>query len=480
MGGSGGLERGMTQTLPPAFLAAVKDLLGPKGWTEEPEKLLAAATPWRGTYQGETPLIVRPASTAEAAALVKLCAQHGVAMTPQGGNTGLIDGGTPHGEVCVSMTRMTALREVDPFNNSLTIEAGATLVSAQEAAKEAGRLFPLSLGSEGTATIGGLISTNAGGVAVLRYGMMRDLILGLEVVLPSGEVWNGLSGLRKNNTGYDLKHLFAGAEGTLGLITAATLKLFPQVATATGWVICASAEDVVKLLALVRGRVGDSVTSFEIIPGNAVDMVVADIATARDPMPSNAPWRVLMDISQTDGAYARSLLENALEAAMEEGLIQDAVIAESETQAKAFWHIRETIPLSKRAYGAALNQDISVPVSRIPAFIGACNAAVRDVLPTADFVIFGHVGDGNLHYSVVEAAGVDAPLLKAKEAAITRVIFDTVMAYGGSISAEHGVGRLKRDELARLRPPAATDAMRAIKRALDPQGIMNPGRVVTV
>lgn len=479
-GGGKRLDRAMTQTLPPAFLAAVKDLLGPKGWSEEPEKLLEAATPWRGTYQGETPLIVRPASTAEAAALVKLCGHYGVAMTPQGGNTGLIDGGTPHGEVCVSMTRMNALRETDPFNNSMTIEAGATLVAAQEAAEAAGRLFPLSLGSEGTATIGGLISTNAGGVAVLRYGMMRDLILGLEVVLPSGEIWDGLSGLRKNNTGYDLKHLFAGAEGTLGLITAATLKLFPQVASAAAWVICSSAEDVVKLLALVRGRVGDSVTSFEIIPANAVDMVVADIPTTRDPMPSNAPWRVLMEVSQTDGAYARTLLERALEAAMEEGLVQDAAIAESEAQAKAFWHIRETIPLSKRAYGAALNQDISVPVSRIPAFIEACNGAVRTVLPTADFVIFGHVGDGNLHYSVVEAQGAAEPQLKAHEGAITRVIYDTVMAHGGSISAEHGVGRLKRDELARLRPPAATEAMRAIKRALDPQGIMNPGRVVTV
>ncbi|MFN4186027.1 MAG: FAD-binding oxidoreductase [Hyphomonas sp.] len=470
----------MTQTLPPVFLAAVKDLLGPRGWSDDPETLREAATPWRGTYQGETPLVARPAATAEAAALVKLCGQYGVAMTPQGGNTGLIDGGTPHGEVCVSMTRMNALRETDTFNNSLTIEAGATLVAAQQAAEAAGRLFPLSLGSEGTATIGGLISTNAGGVAVLRYGMMRDLILGLEVVLPSGEVWDGLSGLRKNNTGYDLKHLFAGAEGTLGLITAATLKLFPRAQRATAWVICASTEDVVKLLAFVRGRVGDTVTSFEIIPANAVDMVVADIPGARDPMPSNAPWRVLIEVSQTDETYARSLLEGALAAAMEEGLVQDAAIAGSEAQAKSFWHIRETIPLSKRAYGAALNQDIAVPVSRIPVFIEACNAAVRGVLPTADFVIFGHVGDGNLHYSVVEALDAAAPQLKTHEGAITRVIYDTVMAHGGSISAEHGVGRLKRDELARLRPPAATEAMRAIKRALDPQGIMNPGRVVSV
>jgi len=464
----------------PAFLAAAKDLLGPKGWTDDPEKRLAASTPWRGTYQGDTPFIARPASTAEAAALVKLCAQHNVAITPQGGNTGLVDGGTPHGEVCVSMTRMTAVREVDPFNNSMTIEAGATLVSAQETADAANRLFPLSLGSQGTATLGGLISTNAGGVAVLRYGMMRDLILGLEVVLPSGEIWDGLSGLRKNNTGYDLKHLFAGAEGTLGLITAATFKLFPKVQRATAWVIVATAEDVVKLLALVRDHAGDSVTSFEIIPANAVAMVAADIPGTRDPLPANAEWRVLVEISQPRAEQAEALLTSALEAGAEAGLVQDAAIAASDTQAKSFWHIRETIPLSKRAYGTALNQDISVPISRIPAFIKACNAAVRAIVPPAEFVIFGHVGDGNLHYSVVEPAGSGDPVLKTHEAAVTHCVFETVAAFGGSISAEHGVGRLKRDELARLRPPAATEAMRAIKKALDPQNIMNPGRVVSV
>jgi FAD/FMN-containing dehydrogenase len=308
---------------------------------------------------------------------------------------------------------------------------------------------------------------------------MRDLILGLEVVLPSGEVLGGLSGLRKNNTGYDLKHLFAGAEGTLGLITAATFKLFPKVQRATAWVIAASAADVVKLLALVRDHAGDSVTSFEIIPANAVSMVTADIPGTRDPLPANAEWRVLIEISQPKAEQAEALLTTALEAGAEAGLVQDAAIASSETQAKAFWLIRESIPLSKRAYGTALNQDISVPVSRIPDFIEACNAAVRQVVPSADFVVFGHVGDGNLHYSVVEPAG-STPFLKAQEAAVTRTVFDTVMAFGGSISAEHGVGRLKRDELARLRPPAATETMRAIKRALDPLGIMNPGRVVSV
>ena len=438
------------------------------------------ASPWRGTFQGETPFLARPASTAEAAALVKLCAIHHVAMTPQGGNTGLVDGGTPHGEIVVSMGRMNAVRNIDPFNNSLVIEAGAPLVTAQDAAEEAGRLFPLSLGSEGTATIGGLISTNAGGVAVLRYGMMRDLILGLEVVMPSGEIWDGLSGLRKNNTGYDLKHLFAGAEGTLGLITAATLKLFPQVQRASAWVCCDSTDDVVALLALVRQHAGDTVTSFEIIPAGAIDMVMTDVPGSRDPLPSDLPWRVLMEVSMVDEAHARATLEKALEAAFEQDLVKDGVVAGSQAQAQSFWHIRETIPLSKRAYGTAINQDIAVPVSRIPAFIESCNAAVLEVVPTAEFVIFGHVGDGNLHYSVCEPAGAKTPVLKAHVDAITRVVFNQTMAHGGSISAEHGVGRLKRDELARLRPPAATEAMRAIKRALDPLGIMNPGRVVSV
>lgn len=468
----------MTQTLPPDFLAALKDLLGPKGWSEDADVLAEHAQAWRGVLQGETPIVAKPASTQEAAALVKLCAQHGIAICPQGGNTGLVDAGVPHGEICVSMRRMNKVRSVDVFNNSMVVEAGAPLVTAQQAADEVNRLFPLSLGSEGTATIGGLISTNAGGVAVLRYGMMRDLLLGMEVVLPSGEIWDGLSGLRKNNTGYDLKHLFAGAEGTLGLITAATLKLFPKVQRATAWVTVESTQNVIALLAHVREMAGDTVTSFEMIPANAVDMVIADIDGTRDPLPSNLAWRVLMEVSFSDEGMARKTLETALEAAFEKGLIQDAAIAGSGAQAKAMWMVRETIPLSKRAYGNSLNQDISVPVSKIPAFMETCNARIVEKLPTADFVIFGHVGDGNLHYSVIEPP--ERTGLKENFTALTRIIYDTVMEYDGSISAEHGVGRLKRDELAKLRPQAATDTMRAIKKALDPKGIMNPNRVVSV
>ena len=444
------------------------------------ESLEDVSTPWRGTYRGHTPFLALPKSTEEVSALVKRCAKHGVAITPQGGNTGLVDAGTPHGEITLSMRRMQAVRSVDSINNSLVIEAGASLVTAQDAAEEAQRLFPLSLGSEGTATIGGLISTNAGGVAVLRYGMMRDLILGLEVVLPSGEIWDGLSGLRKNNTGYDLKHVFAGAEGTLGIITAATLKLFPQVARASAWVSCQSPEDVVNLLALTRDHAGDTVTSFEIIPANAIKMVQSEMPNVRDPNPSNLPWRVLCEISMAREAHARDVMETALQAAFEAGLAEDAIIAETLSQAQSFWTIRESIPLCKRAYGTAINHDVAVPVSQIPEFLDVTEKAICDVSPSAEIIAFGHVGDGNLHYSACEPMGAANPVLNQQADQITEIVHTKAMAFGGSISAEHGVGRLKRDELEAIRSPAATAAMKAIKHALDPNGIMNPNRVVRI
>ncbi|MCF6329338.1 MAG: FAD-binding oxidoreductase [Henriciella sp.] len=470
----------MTAPLNPRFLKAAQSLLGPKGWSTDEDALNAAATAWRGTYAGHTPFLAMPASTEETAALVKLCAEYKVTLTPQGGNTGLVDAGTPHGEITVSMRRMQTVRDVDAINNSLTIEAGAPLVIAQDNAERVNRLFPLSLGSEGTATIGGLVSTNAGGIAVLRYGMMRDLILGLEVVLPNGEIWDGLSGLRKNNTGYDLKHLFAGAEGTLGIITAATLKMFPKVARASAWITCESADNIVALLALVRDHAGDTVTSFEMIPANAIEMVRADMPDARDPNPSTSPWRILCEISMAREEQAREALETALAAALESGLASDAVIAENLTQTKSFWLIRESIPLSKRAFSTAINHDIAVPVSRIPAFLDTCGDAIRKLVPNVDIIAFGHVGDGNLHYSACEPKQAETPVLSGKSQAITKIVHETTMAFGGSISAEHGVGRLKRDELAAIRSPAATATMKAIKHALDPLGIMNPNRVVAL
>ena len=462
------------------FLSEAKSLLGDKGWRMDAESLEEVATPWRGTYRGQTPFLALPNSTEQVAKLVQICAKHGVAITPQGGNTGLVDAGTPHGEITLSMRRMQAVREIDAINNSIVIEAGAPLVAAQDAANDANRLFPLSLGSEGTATIGGLISTNAGGVAVLRYGMMRDLILGLEVVLPNGEIWDGLSGLRKNNTGYDLKHVFAGAEGTLGIITAATLKLFPKVARVSAWISCKSAADVVSLLALTRDHAGDTVTSFEIIPANAIDMVRSEMPDVRDPNPSDLPWRVLCEISMARETHARDVMETALAAAFEAGLAEDAIIAESLAQAQSFWTIRESIPLSKRAYGTAINHDVAVPVSQIPAFLEATEAAILDISPSAEIIAFGHVGDGNLHYSACEPKDAAAQILNNHAEAITDIVHAQAMTFGGSISAEHGVGRLKRDELEHLRPPAATAAMKAIKRALDPDGIMNPNRVVKI
>lgn len=460
------------------FLSDAKTLLGDSGWRMDAESLDDVSTPWRGTYQGHTPFLALPSSTEQVSALVKLCQEHRTAITPQGGNTGLVDAGTPHGEITISLRRMQSIRALDPFNNSLTIEAGAPLVIAQDAAEEANRLFPLSLGSEGTATIGGLISTNAGGVAVLRYGMMRDLLLGLEVVLPNGEIWDGLSGLRKNNTGYDLKHLFAGAEGTLGIITAATLKLFPKVAKSTAWVSCESAEAVVELLALTRDHAGDTVTSFEIIPANAIEMVRSEMPDVRDPNPSDLPWRVLCEISMASEVHARDVMETALQSAFEAGLAADAVLAESLTQAKTFWTIRESIPLCKRAYGTSINHDVSVPVSQIPGFLQQTEAAIQNVAAGAEIVAFGHVGDGNLHYSACEPKEAVTPTLGKYEAQITDIVHDQAMAFGGSISAEHGVGRLKRDELEAIRPAAATATMKAIKTALDPNGIMNPNRVV--
>ncbi|MEM7493431.1 MAG: FAD-binding oxidoreductase [Pseudomonadota bacterium] len=466
-------------SLPTAFVDAAKGLLGDRGWRTDPDLLDAASTPWRGTYTGHTPAIAMPGSTQDVADLVKLCQAHRVAITPQGGNTGLVDAGTPHGEITISLTRMQAIRQADPFNNSLTIEAGAPLVVAQNAAEEINRFFPLSLGSQGTATLGGLISTNAGGVAVLRYGMMRDLLLGLEVVLPNGEIWNGLSGLRKNNIGYDLKHLFAGAEGTLGIITAATLKLFPQMQRASAWITCDTPDDIVKLLALVRDHVGDTVTSFEMIPANAIAMVRDDMATLRDPNPSNQAWRVLCEVSAAREDHARDLLESALSAAFEAGLASDAVLAESLAQSQSFWAIREAIPLSKRAFGTSINHDVSVPVSQIPDFLKACETAVHAIAPDAEIVAFGHVGDGNLHYSACEPKTGDSSTLAAISDEITAAVHHTAMAFDGSISAEHGVGRLKRDELAAIRSPAATQTMISIKSALDPHNLFNPGRVIS-
>jgi FAD/FMN-containing dehydrogenase len=456
------------------------DALGPRGVSTDAHELEPLITDWRGRWKGATPVLVKPASTAEAAAAVSICSAMGFPMTPQGGNSGLVNGGVPYGEVLISMRRMDKVREVDPLNDSMILEAGVILTRAQETAAAHGRFFPLSLGAEGVATIGGLVSTNAGGVAVLRYGMMRDLVLGIEAVLPDGRIWNGLRGLRKDNTGYDLKHLFIGGEGTLGVVTAASLKLFPAPALRqTAWAVVGSCEDAVACLALAKAYTGGAVTGFELIPAFGLDLVMKHIPGVRDPLPSSAPWRVLMEISLARPEGARDVIEGCLGAAAEAGLISDAVIAESEAQARMLWKIRENIAVAERAHGKALKHDVSVPVSRLPEFMSRAEGLVRRLAPGADIIAFGHVGDGNMHYNVTPPPGADQDaFLEGEGLIVSRAVHDLVCDLNGSISAEHGIGRLKRDELAARKSPVEMDMMRAIKAALDPRGLMNPGRVL--
>lgn len=465
-------------TPPSHALSDLKDTLGPKGWSDDPTDLSPHCQDWRGNFQGSTPLLLKPSNTEEVSAIARTCYANGIAMTPQGGNTGLVNGGIPHGEVLISMQRMPRFREVDAFNNSLTVEAGSTLSGVHEEADKVNRFFPLSLGSQGTATIGGLISTNAGGVAVLRYGMMRDLILGLEVVTANGDVWNGLSGLRKDNTGYDLKHLFCGAEGTLGIVTAATLKLFPKPQTATAWLCVSSPEKAVQLLALIRDCVGDTVTSFEILPRNGVELTAQEIDGARDPLPSDAQWRVLCEVSMATSDAAQSMLEAALERAFEAELIEDGTIAASLKQTQDFWTFRESLPLVKRAFLTSVNHDVSVPVSKVPEFLHRTESILSDRFPGIEIFAFGHIGDGNIHYGVAERAEKDRSALFKNRHCVTKTVHDIVSELGGSISAEHGVGLLKRDELETRKSDVSLHMMRSIKASLDPKYLFNPGRVV--
>lgn len=470
----------LTATLPAEFLSATKDLLGDKGWSDAPSEIAPHVEDWRGNFKGHSQLLLKPASTEEVSEILKLCSAHQIAVTPQGGNTGLVNGGIAHGEIVLSLKRMNAIRAIDPLNNSIVAEAGCVLTNVHEAAAAEDRFFPLSLGSQGTATIGGLTSTNAGGVAVLRYGMMRDLLLGLEVVTASGKIWNGLRGLRKDNTGYDLKHLFAGAEGTLGVITAASLKLFPTPHTATAWLTLESVEKAIDLLAFVRSIAGDTVTSFELMRKPGVELACAEIEHCRDPLPSAAPWRVLVELSMSNNDLAQSTLEKAIEGAFEADLITDGAIATSLSQSEGFWTIRESLPLVKRGFMNSVNHDISVPVSRIADFIRENEAALKAEFGDIEVFVFGHLGDGNLHYAVAESSGTTNPVVRAKAKEITALVHKMIVEYNGSISAEHGIGLLERDEMAKYKDPFEIEMMRAIKRSLDPQNIMNPGRIFSL
>ncbi len=438
---------------------------------------------WRRRWRGRALAVVRPGSTAEVAAVVQACAAAGVAIVPQGGNTGLVGGGVPDAsgtQVLLSLQRMHRVRQIDAANLTMTVEAGCVLQAVQQAAADAGLLFPLSLAAEGSCTIGGNLATNAGGTQVLRWGNARDLCLGLEVVTAQGQVWDGLTGLRKDNTGYDLRHLFVGSEGTLGVITAATLKLAPQpAASTTALAACATLDDCVALLTLAQRRLGAGLTGFEVMGRFALDLVARHFPALPRPLPA-APWTVLLEQSDTDSEqHARSRFEALLGDALEAGSVQDAVVAESIAQARALWHLRESIPLAQAEEGLNIKHDISLPVSAIPGFVAHTDALLQRHFPGVRLVNFGHLGDGNLHYNVQAPAGADGTRFLAEhEHAVNTLVFDALLPCGGSFSAEHGIGALKRDELAARKPPVALQLMRTIKAALDPQGLMNPGRVL--
>jgi FAD/FMN-containing dehydrogenase len=438
---------------------------------------------WRKRWRGKALAVVRPGDTSEVAAVVRACASHHASIVPQGGNTGLVGGGVPDAsgtQVLLSLTRMNRMRELDRANLTLTVEAGCILQTVQQAADDAGLLFPLSLAAQGSCTIGGNLATNAGGTQVLRYGNARALCLGLEVVTASGDVWHGLSGLRKDNTGYDLRDLFIGSEGTLGVITAATLALHAKpAATMTAMASCTSLTECVALLGLAQQHLGAGLTGFEAMNGFCLSLVAQHMPQLRQPLPA-APWTVLLELSDNQSeAHARERFEGVLGQALERGIIGDAAIAESMAQSQTMWHLRESIPLAQAQEGLNIKHDIALPVSRIPRFCDATQAALERAVPGMRLVNFGHLGDGNLHYNVQAPVGVDAALFLAeREHEVNNLVYDAVAAHGGSISAEHGIGVLKREELVQYKDATALALMRAVKQALDPRGLMNRGRVL--
>ncbi|MBT6096060.1 MAG: FAD-binding oxidoreductase [Rhodospirillaceae bacterium] len=467
-------------SIPTAATAAIKEVVGPNGWLDTPEDVEPFVVETRGLWRGECDLVVSPASTDELARVVKICADAGIPITPQSGNTGLVGGAIPHGGVIINTRRMNKIRDVDALNNTMTVEAGCILADIQNAADDVDRLFPLSLAAEGSCCIGGNLSTNAGGIQVLRYGNARDLVLGLEVVTADGKVWNGLQRLRKNNTGYDLKHLFMGAEGTLGIITAAVLKLFPKPRRReTAFIGAASVEAVQALFSRMQDAMGDSLSAFEYANEFSIGLVFEHIDGANNPLQGTYPAYALMEVSSLrDDETTRDQLETVLADALEDEVIIDAVVAQSEAQSKALWNLRESMPEAQKHARASIKHDVSVPVSKVAEFVRNASKMVIDDLPGIRPSAFGHFGDGNIHFNLTQPADMEPEDFLAKWNHFNEIVHDYVATMNGSFSAEHGVGELKRKDVARYNDPVGVDIMRAMKASLDPNNIMNPGKVL--
>ncbi len=460
-------------------MARIADVVGPKG-VVRPEDAAPYLADQRGLYRGQAALVVRPSTVHEVSEIVKLCAAARIPIVPQGGNTGLVGGAVAgENELLLNLGRLNRIRSVDPLNNTLTAEAGCVLADIQTAADEADRLFPLTMASEGSCQIGGVLSTNAGGTAVLRYGTARDLVLGLEVVLADGRVLDVMTGLRKDNTGYDLKQLFLGAEGTLGIITAAVLKLFPKPREiATAFVALRDLDAAPELLARARAVSNDSVIAFELLSGFALSLVLRHIPGAANPLSGRFDQLALIEMATTDAdAGLGERFERLLGAALSEGLIRDAAVALNETQRQAFWRLRESLPEAQKREGASIKHDVAVPVSAVPAFIARATEAVELEMKGIRVVAFGHAGDGNIHFNLTKPEEVEDAVFLARWMHFNRIVHDIVRQFGGTISAEHGIGRLKREELARTASPLEIEVMRRLKATLDPLGLLNPGKI---
>jgi FAD/FMN-containing dehydrogenase len=470
------LRRAPSPDLLPRFAAIV----GEKYAITDAATLAPYLIEGRDLYHGRTSMLLRPGSVAEVAAILKLANETKTPLVPQGGNTGLVGGQIPlDGELLLSLTRLDKIREVDPSSNTMTCEAGVVLQNAQEAAAAADRLFPLSLGAEGSCTIGGNLSTNAGGTGALAYGIARDLVLGLEVVLADGRVLNLLSKLKKDNTGYDLRHIFVGAEGTLGVITTAVLKVFPRPrAVETAFIGVPSPQAALKLLNLAQERAGGTVTSFELIVRDMIDFAVRHGQGVRDPLGAKHPWYVMLEVSSQQEEGLRDNVEDLLAAAVEQGLVSDATIAANIEQTRAFWHLRHVLPDVQKPEGGSIKHDVSVPVAAVPDFIAEASAAAQKLIPGCRPVPFGHLGDGNIHFNVSQPVGADTTQFLARWNEVNAAVDKIVLKHHGSFSAEHGIGKLKRETLAKAKDPVALDLMRGLKRMLDPNGILNPGKVL--